>query len=112
MGREDGRRRADPDRDGRAGRQADRTAGRALIEPGGPFALACAELVEDRGFSVPYVELRDEAEREARDKRAASKTKYTCPRCGVNAWAKPEIELDCGACKQPMEAISAKVKNG
>jgi predicted SprT family Zn-dependent metalloprotease len=74
------------------------------IEPGGLFAVACAELVEEHGFTVPYVELWDEAEREAREKKAASKTKYTCPSCGVNAWAKPETSLICGACDRPMEA--------
>jgi hypothetical protein len=73
------------------------------IEPDGPFARACAELIEEHGFTVPYVELWDEAEREAREKRAASKTKYTCPGCGVNAWAKPKTALICGDCDRPME---------
>lgn len=27
-----------------------------------------------------------------------SKTKYTCPYCGQNAWAKPAAELLCGVC--------------
>ena len=26
------------------------------------------------------------------------KTKYTCPTCGANAWAKPDAQLICGAC--------------
>jgi protein-arginine kinase activator protein McsA len=33
-----------------------------------------------------------------RKKKAASKTKYTCPTCGTNAWAKPNTALICGAC--------------
>jgi len=33
-----------------------------------------------------------------RKKKAASKTKYTCPQCGANAWAKPQTLLICGAC--------------
>ncbi|MDQ2774935.1 MAG: hypothetical protein M3Y57_08460, partial [Acidobacteriota bacterium] len=33
-----------------------------------------------------------------RKKKAASKTKYTCPTCGANAWAKPDTQLICGAC--------------
>ena len=28
----------------------------------------------------------------------ASKTKYTCPNCGLNAWAKPDAALICGGC--------------
>lgn len=33
-----------------------------------------------------------------RSRKAASKTKYTCPLCGANAWAKPSSLLVCGAC--------------
>ena len=73
------------------------------IEPGGRFALACAELIEAQGFSVPYVELRNEAEREARERKAASKTRYTCPSCGANAWAKPGTRLACEVCHRSME---------
>jgi predicted SprT family Zn-dependent metalloprotease len=79
------------------------------IEEGGRFALACAELVDVRGGTVPYIELGSEIERGTREQKAASKTKYTCPVCGANAWAKPETELDCRACKQPMEAAPAKM---
>lgn len=74
------------------------------IEPGGRFALACAELVGERGFIVPYVECTDEAAHAARMRKAASKTRYTCPACEANAWAKPETRLVCGACHQPMLA--------
>ncbi len=33
-----------------------------------------------------------------RKKKTASKTKYTCPACGQNAWAKPGAQLICGDC--------------
>jgi len=39
-----------------------------------------------------------------RRKEAASKTKYTCPDCGQNAWARPEANLMCGDCREAMEA--------
>jgi len=39
-----------------------------------------------------------------RKKKAASKTKYTCPECGLNAWAKPEALLICGSCEVPLLA--------
>jgi hypothetical protein len=32
------------------------------------------------------------------------KVKYSCPECGLNAWAKPDVCLVCGECHQPMEA--------
>jgi predicted SprT family Zn-dependent metalloprotease len=38
-----------------------------------------------------------------RAKKLASKTKYTCPACGVNAWAKPDTNLICGDCYEPGE---------
>jgi hypothetical protein len=45
--------------------------------------------------------------REAKAKRAgaqrASKTKFTCPKCGANAWAKPSMKLVCGL--HPGEAV-------
>lgn len=35
-----------------------------------------------------------------RKKKAASKTKYTCPACDLNACAKPDVKLICGNCKK------------
>jgi hypothetical protein len=40
----------------------------------------------------------------ARRKKAASKTKYTCPVCEMNAWAKPDAHLICGDCNEELEA--------
>jgi ribosomal protein S27AE len=74
-----------------------------FIEPGGRFVRACSELIAQQRKMVPYVEADHEAERETREKKAASKTRYTCPRCGVNAWAKPRTPLACGACTVPLE---------
>jgi SprT-like family len=71
------------------------------IPAGGPFDRACAELVR-QGFAVRYVELWGDPE--TRKKKAASKTKYTCPGCGLNAWGKPDINLICGDCDEPMQA--------
>lgn len=34
----------------------------------------------------------------------SSKTKYSCPDCGQNAWAKPTASLKCGACDVVMES--------
>jgi protein-arginine kinase activator protein McsA len=30
--------------------------------------------------------------------KKSSKTKFTCPECGQNAWAKPDALLICGEC--------------
>jgi hypothetical protein len=70
------------------------------IAPGGPFAKACAKLVKS-GFAVRYVELW--SDEQARTKKAASKTRFTCPECGANAWGKPGLNLVCGDCDECME---------
>lgn len=73
-----------------------------LIEDNGNFARAVAKLLVEH----PAILYHDRSsENEAiRKKKAASKTKYTCPSCGLNAWAKPDAPLVCGTCQEPMEA--------
>jgi hypothetical protein len=73
------------------------------IEDGGRFAKACAALVGG-GFDPFYVELWSEGDAAKRKKKAASKTRYTCPDCDANAWAKPGMNLVCGDCDARMEA--------
>jgi hypothetical protein len=36
-------------------------------------------------------------------KKQGSKTKYTCPAFGANAWAKPETQLICSDCYEQGE---------
>ena len=70
------------------------------IAEAGRFATACAAFLATK----PAILYHDRAgEGEARKKKAASKTKYTCPDCQANAWAKPETNLVCGDCDQPMQ---------
>jgi len=51
------------------------------------------------GFTLHWESLSDEAQRRA---KRASKTKYTCPQCGLNAWARPAVSLLCGDCGTTM----------
>lgn len=74
------------------------------IERDGAFERVCGDLLGRHGFTVPYVELWEEGGDRKRKAKAASKTKYTCPGCGANAWAKPETNLVCGDCDDAMEA--------
>jgi hypothetical protein len=67
-----------------------------FIEAGGAFLAT--------GAAILYQDRVREGEEGTRKKKAASKTKYTCPGCGVNAWAKPGVSLICGECKEVMEA--------
>ena len=64
------------------------------VVPGGPFALACAELVKS-GFAVRHSELWGDEQ--------ARKRKYICPTCGLSAWGRPIISLVCGDCNERME---------
>jgi SprT-like family len=64
------------------------------IVPGGPYAKAYAKL-KATGFQLHWQSAPQGAAARA---KKASKTKFTCPECGQNAWAKPDALLLCGAC--------------
>lgn len=71
------------------------------VEPGGRFEKACTAYLAKAGAILYHDRAGDE---EARRKKTASKTKYTCPSCRLNAWAKPDAHLMCGDCEETMEA--------
>ena len=73
------------------------------IEPGGRFERACTAYLAT-GAAFLYHDRAGEGEDATRKKKAASKTKYTCPSCGMNAWAKPDAHLICGDCGEAMGA--------
>jgi hypothetical protein len=64
------------------------------IVPGGAYASAYVKLAST-GFHLSW---QPQPWGEERKKKAASKTKYTCPVCGTNAWAKPGTVLIYGEC--------------
>lgn len=85
------------------------------IEPNGPFARVCAELVAQS--TVSFVDRwRAQAthaginsplggrDQKRRKSKVTSKTRFSCPACKVNAWGKPELRIDCRPCRQPMAA--------
>ena len=65
------------------------------ILPGGAYARAYAKL-QATGFLLRWQSAPES--QQARAKKKASKTKFTCPDCGQNAWAKPDALLICGDC--------------
>jgi predicted SprT family Zn-dependent metalloprotease len=74
------------------------------IDLNGRFLMDCAEFLEKNKLVLPFVEVwTPEKEKTAKAKRQ-SKTKYTCPHCEQNAWAKPGARLICGDCEMLMEA--------
>jgi predicted SprT family Zn-dependent metalloprotease len=89
------------------------------ISPEGPFAQGCAELLATT--SISFIDLwalaTDATAREPRAGRptdvrhlrrlkskVASKTRFSCPECKVNAWGNPNLRIDCRPCRQPMAA--------
>lgn len=72
------------------------------IIPHGDFRASCIELLAT-GFTLPYIELWSE-DKKAAAKKAASKTKYTCTGCGLNAWAKAGVAIQCQECSIVLES--------
>ncbi len=73
------------------------------IRTDGPFDRACTSFLAT-GAVILYHDRAGEGDAATRRKKAASKTKYTCPACEQNAWAKPGAHLICGDCSEEMEA--------
>ena len=74
-----------------------------MIAEGGPFETACRALLAKTGPTL-YHDRVGEGAAATRKKKAASKTKFSCPACEQNAWAKPDALLICGVCHEEMEA--------
>jgi predicted SprT family Zn-dependent metalloprotease len=64
------------------------------IVAGGAYAKVYAKL-KARGFQLRWQSAPAGGQAKA---KKASKTKFTCPDCAQNAWAKPDALLICGAC--------------
>ena len=69
------------------------------IIPGGPYAVAYAKL-EASGFQLHWESAPQSPQAKL---KKASKTKFTCPECEQNAWAKPDALLICGHCYEDGE---------
>jgi hypothetical protein len=64
------------------------------IIPGGRYSKAFEKLAST-GFQLHWQSVS--ASGQGRGKKS-SKTKFSCPDCGQNAWAKPGARLICGEC--------------
>lgn len=79
------------------GKQTGQSVSHYIIA-GGRFDQA-AEALLATGFQLNWQSLAPERQ----ESKARSKTKFTCPSCGQNAWAKPDAALVCGDCGEPLE---------
>jgi predicted SprT family Zn-dependent metalloprotease len=74
-----------------------------LIEQDGRFEQSCTAFLAS-GTAFLYHDRAGDGEAAARRQKAASKTKYTCPTCCQNAWARPDARLLCGDCHETLAA--------
>lgn len=73
------------------------------IASGGRFENAC-DLLVSSGFKINWQSVPEsDIEKKIRKTKKASKTKYTCEECGLNAWAKPDVSIGCGDCGTILE---------
>jgi hypothetical protein len=72
------------------------------IIPGGPFTGVYVKLAAT-GWKLNL----QSAHRPGAKGGTNSKTKFTCPNCGSNAWGKPDTEITCTPCA--IEALAAEL---
>jgi ribosomal protein L37AE/L43A len=73
------------------------------VEPQGRFEQACTTFLATGTAFLYHDRAGEGTAAVTRKKKAASKTKYSCPGCDLNAWAKPDANLWCGDCQEQME---------
>lgn len=64
------------------------------IESGGRFEIACQNLLEN-GFRLSWADKFGAQ----KSKKSIGRLKYTCSKCSLNVWAKPDVLLICGTCQ-------------
>ena len=69
------------------------------VVAGGLFDTATDELLAG-GFAELLADIWVKV---VKPKKEPTRAKFTCPSCGLNAWAKPESALVCGDCRIRME---------
>jgi ribosomal protein L37AE/L43A len=89
------------------GKPGGKTVGQHMdhyIEPGGKFDVACAAFLKSGAKVTLFGDLwtEDDLAKKPKTKQGV-KSKYTCPVCGLNAWAKPEARISCTDCGEEME---------
>ena len=79
------------------GKRTGRRVSHYIID-GGAFDKACAKfkgVIEWRGAPVE------------RERKGSKRTKYTCPHCELNAYAKPDVVILCGSCSEETSDLVA-----
>jgi hypothetical protein len=73
------------------------------ILPEGRFIICCCQFLEQYRLTwESAIPLREESgpEPDGEGGNTQTRAKFTCPVCGLNAWAKPDARLVCYDCSQ------------
>jgi hypothetical protein len=73
------------------------------IAEGGLFAKACADFLARHGAVLFSDRAGDQEAIAKAKKKAASRVKYSCPSCEMNAWGKPDLQILCIECDEQLE---------
>lgn len=84
-----------------------------------PFDLACRELLitgflidwhdaPRRGTDSATGDIGGDAPKS--DKKSGKRERFTCPGCGLNAWAKHSARLQCGECSATMIVANVNLR--
>jgi hypothetical protein len=63
-----------------------------------PRKLTARQMLVYTGPCPACLKAAERYRERSRNASTHSKTKFTCPVCGLNAWAKPDAALICGNC--------------
>lgn len=75
-----------------------------FIIDGGAFDRACAALLAT-GFRINWHDhVKPEVPAAEPGAAKTDRIKFSCPSCGLNAWAKPTAQITCTDCRRPMSA--------
>lgn len=70
------------------------------IMQGGKFEKVCIAFLKNKSIKLTSYPLASKGGTQSKNK-----TKYTCPSCGMNAWAKPSANINCGDCDERLEEV-------
>lgn len=85
-----------------SGQPGGKTTGQNMthyVVDNGPYDQAFQKL-QRSGFILNW---QSRPDHKSDKKKAASKSKYTCPECEMNVWGKPELNIVCGDCQMPFQ---------
>ena len=89
----------DPDRVKVTGDSVDHS-----IIPGGKFDKAADRLLNRKaGFAISWSDRSVDSPDSEKEKTSGQRTKYSCPKCDLAAWAKSDAHLKCGDCDLRMK---------